>query len=114
MASNSICGGRAVGIAVGIPVLVLLMAGSAGAATLTVDNGSNSIFSKIRNAVNNSSLDAGQIFQSDDKIKSIVQNERETKENGKKNISVPPPPLQNKESVKNSFGKRLCNQNNCC
>jgi len=54
-------------------MLMILMIGSVGAAASIVDNGSDSIFLKMRNAVHNPSLTADQSFQSDDKINPIVQ-----------------------------------------
>jgi hypothetical protein len=49
---DKICGVRALRIAVGIAALVLVMAGGAGAATLTVDDSGGADYTRIQDAVN--------------------------------------------------------------
>jgi nitrous oxidase accessory protein len=53
--SNNLRGGRIFRIAVGIAVLVLLLAGGVSAATLTVNASSGANYTKIQDAVNNAS-----------------------------------------------------------
>ncbi len=55
MARNTVRGGRALGIAVGITALVLLMAGGAGAATLTVNASGGADYTRIQDAIDNAS-----------------------------------------------------------
>ncbi|MCZ7392306.1 MAG: right-handed parallel beta-helix repeat-containing protein [Candidatus Methanoperedens sp.] len=52
MVLNSIHGGRALGIAVGITALVLLLPGGAGAATLTVNASGGANYTSIQKAIN--------------------------------------------------------------
>jgi len=56
MISNNICGGHTLGIAAGIAMLVLLLLiGGAGAATLTVDDSGGADYTKIQDAIDNAS-----------------------------------------------------------
>ncbi len=53
MAGNKTCRGRALWIAVGIAALALLMAGGAGAATITVNASGGADYTTIQGAINN-------------------------------------------------------------
>ena len=53
MGFNKTYGGRALRIAFGITIQALLLAGGAGAATITVDDSGGADYMKIQGAVNN-------------------------------------------------------------
>ncbi|MFZ3382604.1 MAG: NosD domain-containing protein [Candidatus Methanoperedens sp.] len=55
MIGNIACGGRALRIAVGITMLVLVLAGGAGAMTFTVDDSGGADYTRIQDAINASS-----------------------------------------------------------
>lgn len=55
MVKKTYRGGRALRIAVGITMMILLLAGGAGAATLTVDDSGGAMYTKIQDAINASS-----------------------------------------------------------
>ena len=73
MSINKIFGGRALKIAVGIAAFVMLLAGSADAATFTVDDNSDADYTGIQDAINNVSM-ADAIFSSSLSLEEAVDN----------------------------------------
>lgn len=78
MDRKKVCRGRALSIAIGITMLVLLLAGGAGAATITVDDSGGADYTRIQDAIDNASAGDTILVQSGTYYENVNVNKQLT------------------------------------